>query len=128
MEGVAEEGAVHDRAPQGQFVGIFDLVTHAHAAGQNGDFDVGVGGQAAEDVEVGRVALHRRAQRQDDLLDAAGLDALLQAVDLDVGRPDAVHGRDEATQHMVQPMVLVGVLDAHHVLDVLDHADGAGVT
>ena len=30
--------------------------------------------------------------------------------------------------NMVQPVVLMGVLDAHHVLDVLDHADGACVT
>ena len=30
--------------------------------------------------------------------------------------------------NMVQPAVLMGVLDAHHVLDVLDHADGARVT
>ena len=128
VEGVAEEGAVHDGAAQGQLVGVLDLVAHAHAAGQDGNFDIGVRCQAAEDVEVGGVALHRGAQGQDDLFDSTSLDTLFQAIDLDVGGADAVHGRNEATQHMVQPVVLVGVLDAHHVLDVLDNTDGACVT
>ena len=128
MEGVAEEGAVHDGAAQGQLVGVLDLVAHAHAARQDGDFDVGVRGQAAKNVEVGGVALHRRAQGQDYLLHPTLTHALLQAIDLDVTGADAVHGRNEAAQHVVQAMVLVGVLDAHHVLDVLDDADGARVT
>ena len=128
MEGVGEEGAVHDRPAQGQLVGIFDLVAHAHAAGQDGDLDVGVWCQTAEDVEVGRVALHRGAQGQDDLLDATRLDALFQAIDLDVTGANAIHGRDEAAQHMVKSVVLMGILDNHHVLDILDNADGARVT
>ena len=128
VEGVAEEGAVHDGAAQGQLVGVLDLVAHAHAARQDGDFDVGVRGQAAKNVEVGGVALHRRAQGQDYLLHPTLTHALLQAIDLDVTGADAVHGRNEAAQHVVQAMVLVGVLDAHHVLDVLDDADGRGVT
>ena len=128
MEGVAEEGAVHDGAAQGQLVGIFDLIAHAHAAGQDGDLHVGIRGQAAKDVEIGGVALHRRAQGQDDLLHPTLLDAFLEAIDLDVAGADAVHGRDEAAQHVVQAMVLVGILDAHHVLDILDDADGARVT
>ena len=128
VEGVAEEGAVQDAAAQGQLVGILDLVAHADAACQDGNLHVGVRCQSAEDVEIGGVTLHRGAQSQDDFLNAALLDALLEAVDLDVGWADAIHGRDESAQHMVEAVVLVGVLDAHHVLDVLDDADGRGVT
>lgn len=128
MECVTEEGAVHDGAPQGQLVGVLDLVAHAHAARQDGDFDVGIRGQAAKDVEVGGVALHRRAQGQDNLLHPTLTHALLQAIDLDVARADAVHGRNEAAQHVVQAMMLMGILDTHHVLDVLHHTDGARVT
>ena len=127
VEGVAEEGAVHDGATQGQLVGVLDLVAHTDAARQDGDFDVGIGCQTAEDVEVGGVALHRGTQGQDHLLHPTLLDALLEAVDLDVGRADTVHGRNQSAQHMIQAIVLMGVLDAHHVLDVLDNADGARV-
>ena len=127
MEGVAEEGAVHDGAAQGQLVGVFNLVANAHAARQNGDFHVRVRCQAAEDIEIGRVALHRRAKGEDDFLDAAGLDALFKAIHLDVAGAYAVHGRDESAQDMVKTIVLMGVLDAHHILDVLDHADGRSI-
>ena len=127
VEGVGEEGAVEDGAAQGELVGVLDLVAHAHATRQDGDLHVGIRRQAAEDVEIGRVALHRRAQRQDDLLDAAGFDTFLKAVHLDVGGADAVHGRNESAQHMIEAVVLVGVLDAHHILDILDNADGRGI-
>ena len=73
------------------------------------------------------VTLHRGTEGQDDLLDAAGLDTLLEAVHLDVTGADAVHGRNQSSQDVVEPLVLMGVLDAHHVLDILDDADGGGV-
>ena len=127
VEGVGEEGAVEDAAAEGEFVGVLDLVAHADAACQDGNLHVGVRCQSAEDVEIGGVTLHRGAEGQDNLLDAAGLDTLLEAVHLDVTGADAVHGRNQAAQDVVEPLVLVGVLDAHHVLDILDDADGGGV-
>ena len=127
VKGVGEEGAVEDAAAQGEFVGVLNLVAHTHAARQDGDLDIGVGGQTAEDVEIGGVTLHRGAEGQDDLLDAAGLDTLLEAVHLDVTGANAVHGRNQAAQDVVEPLVLVGVLDTHHVLDILDNTDGRGV-
>ena len=62
VEGVAEQGAVQDRAPQSQFVSVLDLVANAHSTGQDGDFHVGIRRKAAEDIEIGGVALHRRTK------------------------------------------------------------------
>ena len=127
VEGVAEEGAVEDGAAQGEFVGVFDLVADTHSARQDGNLHVRIWCQTAEDIEIGRVALHRCTQRQDNLSDTASLDTLLETVHFDIGRSDAVHGRDESAQHVIEAMVLVGILDAHHVLHVLNDADGRGI-
>lgn len=42
MEGVGEEGAVEDGAAECELVGVLDLVAHADAACQDGDFYIGV--------------------------------------------------------------------------------------
>ena len=128
MEGVAEEGAVEDGAAEGQFVGVFDFVAHAHASRQHRDFHIGVGGKTAEDVEVGGVALHCGTQRQYHLFHLARFHTLFKRFDLDVLRSDAVHRRDESAQHMIQAVVLMRVFDAHHIFHILHHTDGGGIT
>ena len=45
-----------------------------------------------------------------------------------MGRSDAGDRGDDAAEHMIHAVVLAGILDAHHVADALDHADGAVVT
>ena len=84
MEGVAEEGAVEDGAAEGQFVGVFDFVAHAHASRQHRDFHIGVGGKTAEDVKVGGVALHCGDQRQYQLFHLARFQTLLKRLNLEV--------------------------------------------
>lgn len=101
VEGIGEEGAVEDGAAEGEFVGVFDLVAHADAARQDSNFHIGVWRQAAENVEIGSIAFHGGTQGEDDLLDAASLDTFLEAIHLDIGRANAVHGRNESAQHMV---------------------------
>ena len=44
------------------------------------------------------------------------------------GRSDAIHRRNQPTQHMIESMILLGVLHCHHVLDVLHHADGRSIS
>ena len=50
---------------------------------------------------------------------------LKERFDVEVADADAVHGRDDAAQDMVETVVLLGVLDGHDVLYVLHHADDA---
>lgn len=42
VEGVGEEGAIEDGAAECELVGVLDLVAHADAARQDGDFYIGV--------------------------------------------------------------------------------------
>lgn len=51
------------------------------------------------------------------------MDAFEERGDVEVADAYAVDGRDDAAQHMVEAAILLGVLDGHDVLDVLDHAD-----
>ena len=55
---------------------------------------------------------------------STGLDALHQRVYLNIRRPDTIHRRYQATQHMIQSVVLLCILYGHHILDILYHADG----
>ena len=55
--------------------------------------------------------------------DLTGLNAFFQTVHLDVGRTNAVQGRYKSAQHVVKAVMLMGVLDTHHVLDILDHTN-----
>ena len=79
--------------------------------------------QAAVDVEVGGVAFHRTAEGEDDFADAALTHAPDEAFDFEVGGCDAVHRRNDTTQHMVEAMILGGGFDGHDVLIVLNHTD-----
>src|SRR5206468_4458128 len=46
---------------------------------------------------------------------------------LELLRPDAVDGGDDATEHVVEAVVEAGALDGHHVERLLDHGDGVPV-
>ena len=124
---LGELHAVHDGAAQRHLVGIFQVVAHAHAARQHREAHGGIGRQFARDVEVGRVAFHRGVEGQDDLAHASRRHAPDERFQLEVGRPDAVHGRDDAAQHVVEAAILARVLDGEHAAYVFHHADGRGV-
>ena len=83
--------------------------------------------EPARDIEVCRIALHRRTQREDHLLDAALLHPTDQRIDFEVGRPQSVHRRDDAAQHVVKAVELLRVLHRHHVLNVLHDANRRAV-
>lgn len=121
-----EGGAVDNAASQGHFVGIFQLVAHSDAACDDREAYAG-GCQFAVDVEVGRVAFHRRAQSQYDLGHTSRLDALHEAFYLQVAGADAVDGRDDSAQDVVEAVVLLGGFDGHDIADVFDYTHGRGV-
>ena len=107
----------------GQFVDIFQFVAEADAAGDRGDLHAGEAAQAAHQIEERRFALDRGGDGQDHLLDTALRDAVAQQVDLQIGGRYALHGRDDTAQHMVEPLVLAGVLDRQHVGYLFHYAD-----
>ena len=117
-ESVAEQGSVLNAASEGYLVGVFDFVAHAYTACQHGDFYIGIGCEASENVEIGGVALHSGTKSENHLFHVALLHALLKTVDLYVGWANAVHWRYESTKHMVEAMVSVGILFFH----ILYHA------
>ena len=82
--------SVSNRATQCHLVGIFQLVAHSYTPGNHTYLDA-CRSQFAVDVKVGCVALHRWTQGQNHLLYRALGHALYQRVDLDIGRPHAVH-------------------------------------
>ena len=71
-------------------------------------FQVGIGGQY-------------------DLPDLPGPKALHEGLNLQLVRADAVHGGDDAVQHVVEPLVGVGTLQCHGVQRLLNDANGGSV-
>lgn len=126
-DGVGEESAVEQGTAEGDLVGVLDLVADGNTARKLGDAHVGVGSEAPVKVEVGGLPLHRCAQGQNDLMDLSGGDAPDKGVDLKLVGSDSVHRRNDTAKHMVETAVLPGVLETHHVLDTLDHADRRSV-
>ena len=107
----------------GELVDILQLVAETDAPGDGRDLDPGVMPQAAHQVEKRGFSLDRSGNGQNHLLDFPLRDTVAQEVDFEVGGRDALHGRNDAAQHMVQTFVLVGVLDGEHVGDLLHNAD-----
>ena len=79
--------------------------------------------QSARDVEIRRVALHRRTQRENHLVDAALLHPTDERVDFKVGRPQSIHRRNDAAEHVVEAVELLRILHRHHVLNVFHDAN-----
>lgn len=80
------------------------------------------------EIEGGGVAFHSGGQGEDYFVDGRG-DALLHAldegVDIEVADADAVDGRDDPSEYVVEALVLLCVFDGHNVLHVFHHADDA---
>ena len=75
------------------------------------------------DEEVGGVALYRGGQRQDDLLDTAGVHSVKELLDGKLLDANAVHRGNDAAQDVVNTLVLMRVLYGDDITDVLHHAD-----
>lgn len=120
--------AAGDGPSESQLVGILEIVAEAQASGEGGDFDA-VGGYLAVDVEGGGLPFHVAAQGEDDFQGVRFVfrDPLHQFAYRQVGRAYAVDRRDDSPEDVVETVVLACRLDAHHVADRLDHADGAAV-
>ena len=127
MEGVGEEGSVEDGAPEGEFVGVLNFVAHTHTPRQHSDFHIGVWGELSEDVEIRGVAFHGGTERQNHLTHTAGFHAFFQRVNLNILRSDAIHRRNQSAQHMVEPMMLMRVFDAHHIFHIFHHTNGGAI-
>ena len=93
-----------------------------------------VAGEPLGEVHGGGLALERGVRGQDDLLErrrrrshALG-HALEELADPQPVRPDAVHGRDGAMEHVVAAPEGAGALERQHVERLLDHAQAVVVT
>ena len=121
LDRIVELGPVQDRTSQRDLVGIFNLVADGNPTGDDRDF-YPVRRQFAIEEEIGRVALHRRAKRQNHLFHLTACHATDEALYLQVGRPDAVHRRNHAAQDVVDAPELPRILDRHHLANVFNHA------
>jgi hypothetical protein len=79
--------------------------------------------QQLRQIDRRRFAFHRRIGRHDDFFDAALRDAVDQALDLQLLRPDAAQRRQRAAQHVIEPVELAGDFDADDVIRIFHHAD-----
>ena len=59
---------------------------------------------------------------QHHFLDHAVGGARQQALELQIGRPDAIQRRESAHQHVIEPLIGAGVLDDQLVGGIFDHA------
>ena len=123
---IVELYTIEDGAAERHLVGVLQFVADGDAARDDRHTD-GIGRELAVDEEVRRVALHRRAERQHHLAHLALRHTLHQTVDLQIGRTDAVDRRDDAAEDMIEATKLRRILDRHHVLHVLHHADRRAV-
>ena len=113
--------AVGDGTTQSHLIGVFQFIAYGNAASDDAQPDA-ERRQFAVKVEIGGVAFHRGTEREDDFLDSSFFHSLHKAVYLQVIGTYPVHGRDDAPQHMVHAMELLGGFDGHHVAYVLHHA------
>ena len=112
---------------EGHFVGVLQFIVLCDASGYDCHFDACLF-EFAEDEVVGGVALHRGTEGKDDFLHPTPLDALHEALYLQIARTNAVHRTDDTAKHVIESAVLHRVLDSHHILNILDHTDLAGIT
>src|SRR5690606_4103424 len=68
------------------------------------------------------IPFHRGTQRYDYFFYTAGCHTCYQTVDLQVRWPDTVHRRNKPTKHMIHALVLIRILDCHHITHIFQHA------
>lgn len=120
---LADERDTPDQSSaQGQFVSVLQLVVLCNASRYDGDINAEML-QFPIDKVVCCVALHRWAQSQYDLLHPSLLDALHEAIYLEIGRTYSIHRADGPPKNMVEASVLHGIFNGHDVLHILHHTD-----
>lgn len=117
-----------DGTAEGEFVGVFEVVAEAQAAGEGGDFHIELGNLPI-DVEGGGFAFDVAAQGKDKF-EGAGVifrDPFHQFADCQVRGSYAVDWGNHAAKNVVETVILPRCLYAHHIAHRLDHADCAPV-
>lgn len=118
---------VDDGTSQGEFVRVFQVVADGDAFGDGADDQFFLVFQFLEDVISRGVTFYGGAECENYFANRLSVDAFQQGIDVQVGGTDAVHGRNDATQHVVKAVVLGSGFNGQDVFDVFHHADGAGV-
>lgn len=120
----SDRTAVGDGATKGDFIGVFKVTTDRQAIGDARHRNVKVLQQPGQ-VHGGSFAFDRGAGGQDDLADT--FEPCGKPVERQLVGSDAIHGREGAVQHVVQPVILAAALQGQHISGLLDHADEAAV-
>ena len=104
-----------------QFVGIFYLVAETYAACDVADFQFGKLLEAAGEVEQRRFTLDSGAYGEDNLLYLPACNIVEKQLYFKVGRAYALHRGYDASEYMVKPVVLPGILYRHYVANLFDN-------
>src|SRR5690606_1071628 len=104
-------------------VDIFQLAAQRHAVGDTADSHARCP-HLLGDVKRGGFALDGGVGGQDDLAHLMGMHALHQTIDANLGRADAIDGRQMPHQHEIETAVAAGLLQRHHIRRRLDDAYG----
>ena len=114
--------SVDYRAPQRNLVGVLELFADRNAAGDSGNGYV-VWLQLTTDEEACGLAIGSGTECHNYFLNLSSGYALDQLLNGQVARGNAIHRRDDAAQHMVEPVILPCVLIGPYDLHILHYSD-----
>lgn len=83
--------------------------------------------QSARDIKIGGIAFHCTGKSEDHLPHPAFLHALHERIYLKIRRTNTIHRRYDTSQHMIETMILLGILNSHNILHILHHTDGGRI-
>ncbi len=111
---------------EGHFVGVFEIAPHGQPEGDLGDFDEGF--YQLADVEGGGFAFDAGADGEDDFGDVGFAGAADQGLNAELVGADAVHGGDDAAEHMVAAAIFAGFFQGNYITGIGNNAESMGVT
>src|SRR5262249_8265491 len=83
--------------------------------------------QQLGEVDRRGLALDARVRGEDDLLDAAAVEARQELAHLEVLRPDAVERGERAEEHVIAPAELAGALEGQEIVGLFHDTEGAAL-
>lgn len=120
MNQSVDRQAVGDATGQGHFIGVFEFAAKSNTPGNGGNF-YRLFFQLAGDVINSGIALNIGVEGKDDFLHAILGHALDQRFDVQLVWAHAVEWGDDATEHMVFSIELLGAFNRDNVADVFHH-------